>query len=328
MTATVATRSDRQIPRWLLGAMWVGLTIVLIVAGRDLPWRRAIEEARRIEVGWLFVSVAANLLILPLWAVEWRLLVPRAFSVTFRHMFEVVSITASVLNSVPFFAGEASGVALLIGRAGLSRGAALSVLAMDQLLVGFAKLAVIAAAALTVPIPGRLRAGILSLVIAVAALSAALLSLAHRWASLRDRLLNTPTRAREFVARLLAWGTHFDALRDPRLAWRLGSLALAKKAAELLGILAVQLAFGWEPSLSSGLLVLAALSITTLLPVAPANLGVYEATVFATYRYLGFPAETAVGVAIVQHLCFLLPALITGYLVLTMRQLRGTQPRA
>jgi uncharacterized membrane protein YbhN (UPF0104 family) len=76
-----------------------------------------------------------------------------------------------------------------------------------------------------------------------------------------------------------------------------------------------------EPSLSIALLVLAALAVTTLLPIAPANLGVYEATVFATYRFAGASAELALGMAIVQHLCFLLPMLLTGYVTLSVRQL-------
>jgi uncharacterized membrane protein YbhN (UPF0104 family) len=65
-----------------------------------------------------------------------------------------------------------------------------------------------------------------------------------------------------------------------------------------------------------------------LLPVAPANLGVYEATVFAAYRFLGVSAEAAVGIAIVQHFAFLLPALVTGYVTLTLRQLLPRRPLA
>ena len=49
-------------------------------------------------------------------------------------MFEVVSVTGAVLNTVPFFAGEATAVGLLVARAGLSAGATGSLLAMDQLL--------------------------------------------------------------------------------------------------------------------------------------------------------------------------------------------------
>jgi uncharacterized membrane protein YbhN (UPF0104 family) len=243
-------------------------------------------------------------------------------------MFEVVAITAAILNSVPFFAGEASAVALLIGRAGLSRGAALSVLAMDQLLVGLGKLAVLAAAAVYAPLPTWLRTGVLSLAIGVVALLSILLPLAHRWDSLKSRLLAHPSGLRRALARAVAWGAHLDAVRQPSRIWRVASLALAKKTVELIAILAVQVAFGLEPSVAGGLLILAGLSVTTLLPVAPANVGVYEATVFAIYRYLGVSSETALGLAVVQHVCFLLPALATGYLTLTLRQLLPRRLRA
>lgn len=327
MTTVAARAGDGRLPRWVLPGLWLILTVALAVAARGLPWQQAIGQMGRISGAWAFAAVAANLAILPLWAMEWRLLAPAAVRVGIAGMLHVVAVTASVLNSIPFFAGEASGVALLIARGGLSRGAALSVLALDQLLVGFAKLTVLAAAAATAPLPSGLRAGILSLVLGVAALVVALLLLAHGWSEIRDRLLSRPSRARELAARLVEWGTHFDALRDGGRMWRVAVLALAKKAAELLAIVAIQAAFGVEPSIASGLLVLAALAITTLLPVSPANLGVYEATVFATYRYLGVAADTALGLAIVQHLCFLLPMLATGYVMLTLQQLRLRRQR-
>lgn len=321
MTGATATIPERHSARWLVLAAWIALTLVLVATVPDLPWQRAVEQVRHTKVHWLIAAVVANAVILPLWAAEWRLLVPSAFRVGFNRMFEVVSVTAAVLNSVPFFAGEASAVALLITRAGVAQGAALSVLAMDQLLVGFAKLTVIAVAAVAVPLPPWLRTGVLSLVIGVAALSVGLLSLAQRWAAVRARLLGRPSRIRSMAARLIGWGKHLDALREPRRLLKLAALALAKKGAELLAVVAVQLAFGLEPSFGSALLVVAALAITTLIPVAPANLGVYEATVFASYRFLGLPAETAVGIAIVQHLAFLVPALATGYMILTLRQI-------
>lgn len=325
--ATIATEG-RRAPNWLLPIVWVAVTIALAVALPDLPWQRALDQVRHAEIIWLGAAIAANLLILPLWAAEWRLLAPGTARVAYARMFEVVAITAAVLNSVPFFAGEASAVALLVVRAGLSRGAALSVLAMDQLLVGLAKLAVLAAAAVYAPLPTWLRAGVLSLVVAVAALLSILVPLAHRWEEMRSRLLAHPSAFRRTLARVAAWGSHLDAVREPSRVWRVASLALAKKSVELLGILAVQAAFGLEPSVAGGLLILGALSVTTLLPVTPANLGVYEATVFASYRYLGSPVETALGIAVVQHLCFLLPALATGYLILTLRQLLPRRLRA
>lgn len=324
MTSVAAATTGRfRAARWLPWALWIGLTIALVVTVPALPWQRAVAELKGVRLFWAGVAILANLLILPLWAIEWRLLVPARFGVSLPRMFEIVAATAAVLNSVPFLAGEASAVLLLVVRANVPRGAALSVLAMDQLLVGFAKVTVVLLAALYAPLPDWLRTGVLGLLLGVAALAVVLFPLAHQWRRHRDRLPSGPGfNAAGRLARLLAWGEHFEALRAPRLLVRLVGLAVAKKGLELGAILAIQVAFGLDLRFDGAILVLAALALTTLVPVAPANLGVYEATVFAIYRFLGFPAETALGIAIVQHVCFLLPSTATGYLLVTLRPLR------
>lgn len=313
--------------RWWI-VLWLALTLAIAFAVPRLPWRSMFTELTRAHPGLIALAVIANFLILPLWALEWRLLAPRDRPVPYRTMFDVVSITASVLNSIPFLAGEISAIGLLIGRAGLSRGAAFSVLALDQVLVAFAKLAVLVAAALLAPLPAWLRDGVLTLGVILSSALLALLPLAHRWHQLQGWLLRSPSRLRIALADLAAWGTHFGALRSSRTVAAVAALALLKKAAELAAVLAVQMAFGVPPSLSVGLLVLGALAISTMLPVAPANLGVYEATVFGVYRYVGLPADTALGLALVQHAAFLLPALFTGYALLTWRQMTARLLRA
>ncbi len=323
---TVPTARTRR-ASWLLLAIWGALTIALVAAVPSLPWQRALAELRHAGFAWVALAIGLNLVILPLWALEWGLLVP-VVRVTFARMFEIVSVTAAVLNSVPFLAGEASAVALLIGRGGLGRGAALSVLAMDQLLVAFAKLATLALAAWLAPIPDWLRHGLATLVLAFGGMLIALLPLAHRWRQLRDRLDSRGTPARQTLAQLVAWGEHLDVLRAPGRISRAAVLALIKKAAELAAIIVIQAAFGLDPSVPAAALVLAGLALSTLLPIAPANLGVYEATVFAVYRYVGVPAETALGIAVVQHLCFLLPSVATGYLTLTLGEVRRRSPAA
>ena len=328
MSTAATPNGVRRTPAWLLPAVWAVLTIALVFAVRAMPWHRALDQARHIEPLWLAAAIVANLIPLPIWALEWRLLAPGTIRHAYARMFEVVSVMAAVLNSVPFFAGEASGVAMLIGRVGVSRGAALSVLAMDQLLGGLVKIVVLAAAAILVPLPTWLRAGIFVLVLGVVAMLAVFVPLAHGWDAIRIRMLLRPSKFRRVVARLASWGEHLDAIRETHRVWKVSLLALAKKSVELLGILAVQMAFGLEPSLASAVLVLAALAIATMMPVAPANVGVYEAMVFAAYRYVGVPVETALGLAVVQHVCFLLPMLGTGYLTLTLRQLRPRPPRA
>lgn len=316
-----ALEPTRQRRSWLAWGLWLVLTAALLVAIRNIAWTETIERLSAVRVGWVAGAIVANFAILPLWAAEWRLITPTAFYVAYARMFEIVTITASVLNSVPFFAGEASAVGMLIARARLSRSAAASVLALDQLLVAFAKLLVLALAAYLVPLPPWLRAGVSSLAIGFVALLLSLLVLAHSWERVHARMRGRAGRVGALATRVITWGRHLDALREKRRAAAAMTLALLKKAAEIAAIVAIQLAFGLEPSVPAAVLVVACLAITTLIPVAPANLGIYEATVFAAYRYMGVPADAAVGMALLQHAAFLVPSIVTGYVMATRAQL-------
>ena len=324
VSALEPTRPRRS---WLAWGLWLVLTAALLVAIRNIAWTETIERLSAVRVGWVAGAIVANFAILPLWAAEWRLITPTAFYVAYARMFEIVTITASVLNSVPFFAGEASAVGMLIARARLSRSAAASVLALDQLLVAFAKLLVLALAAYLVPLPPWLRAGVSSLAIGFVALLLSLLVLAHSWERVHARMRGRAGRVGALATRVITWGRHLDALREKRRAAAAMTLALLKKAAEIAAIVAIQLAFGLEPSVPAAVLVVACLAITTLIPVAPANLGIYEATVFAAYRYMGVPADAAVGMALLQHASFLVPSIVTGYVMATRAQLRA-RPRS
>jgi uncharacterized membrane protein YbhN (UPF0104 family) len=313
--------TSRRRSRLLSFALWVAVTTLVVAALRALPWESALEQVTHVRPAWVAAAVLCNLAILFVWAAEWRLLIPASVGVLYGAVFEVVSTMATVLNSIPFFAGEATGVALLIQRLGLARGAALSVLALDQLLSGISKLAVLAAVALFVPLPTWLRSGVVALVVAVGMLLVTLLGMAHGWQRVRARVMATPTRIRLLLARAIALGAHLEALRETRRSRQLLMLAASKKMAELAGILAIQAALGLSPSLGTGLLVLASVSVAALAPIAPGNVGVYEAAVFAAYRYANVPAETALALAVTQHVCFLVPMLATGYLTMSARQL-------
>jgi len=296
---------------WLLA--WLALSVALLAAIRVTPWARAAEVLLRQDARWAALAVALNLAILPLWAAEWVRLAPAAERPTWRRTLGVVALTSATLNTIPFFVGAATAVVLLVARAGLSRAGALAVLALDQLLVGVAKLAVIAVAALVAPIPVWLRSGVAAIVIGVV-----LGGLALFIAAGQRRSASAPG-ALSWVHR---WSARLDALRDGRRLAAVVALALLKKGAEVAAVLAAQHAVGIHLPWWSAVLVVAALGVGTLLPVAPGNLGTYEASAFVVYRSLGVPAHEALGLAIVQHLYFLAPAVGAGYLLLTVRQLR------
>ncbi|MEO8336819.1 MAG: lysylphosphatidylglycerol synthase transmembrane domain-containing protein [bacterium] len=295
-------------------AMVAGLAILsalLVFAARHLDVSRVVAELRTVRASWIVVALACYVAILPLWALQWRLLAPQTERNTFRRMLGVIAMTSSTHNTAAFLVGEATGGVLLATHVGLGRSAALSVIAMDQLLVGIAKLGVLTTAALTLTLPSWMSSGVTALAIGVASLLTCTVLAAWQYETIA-------TRAERFVpARAVAaFGSIGRALAPLRSLPRGGgalALALMKMFVEALAVLCVQRAFGIELPFTSAVLVLAALNLATLVPVVPGNLGVYEGAVVLIYTRLGVPAEQAVGVAVVQHACFFAALALPGY---------------
>src|SRR5262245_21931210 len=284
---------------------------------------------RTANPAWLLVAVIANAGILGFWSSFWRDLLPRGEQVSYGNMFRIASIASAVMNTVPFLAGHASSVVLLVRRGGVSNHGALSVLALDQLGEGLAKVIVFVAVAALTPIPPEMRAGILIASAGVAALFVVLIVIAHQNPSkprTTNQILRRPLRGHpaqdDGLARVRAfarrWANALDTLRSVRRsAAALGSV-LAMKAVEAIGIIAMQRSFGVELPIAGTLLVLAAILLATMIPLAPGNLGTYEAGVFFAYQYLGVSPEMSLALALVQHACFMIPAVGVGYVLLML----------
>ena len=287
------------------------VTALVVLAARRLSPARVLTELALARPGWILLALLCFVCILPLWALQWRLLVPAERRPRVWTMLGVVAMTSTVLNTTPLLVGEAAGVFFLVAEAGLSRVAAVSVLAMDQLFVGLAKLLVLAGAATTVTLPIWMARGAYALFTAVGLLLAGVVVVAWRADHLSrvlDRLI--PPRAARLV---VALGAALEPIRSTSRSGGALALALAKKVAEMLAILCVQRAFGVELHAASALVILAATNLATLLPVVPGNLGVYEAAVVLAYSYLGVPPERALGIAVVQHACYFVALAVPGY---------------
>lgn len=279
---------------------WVLATALLVVCARTVDWNRAAEVVATARPSWLGMAVLFNTAILVCWAAFWRALLPSGETpVGYRRMFEIVATASSLMNTVPFGGGHASSVVLLVRRAGTTQRGALSVLALDQLGEGVTKVSLFVLVALLVPLPMWMRAGVTTASLAVGAWFIALI-VASRWAH-ELHILNH-------------WRRSAGAL----------ACVVAMKGVEALALAAVQHAFGVSISAGGTLLVLAALILGTMLPVAPGNLGTYEASVFLAYRYLGVSPEQALTLAIVEHVCFLLPSAGIGYALISAHTLSRT----
>jgi len=275
---------------------------LLVIAVQRMDLGRAAAQLTAVRGEWLVLAIASYAAILPLWAWQWRLLSPRGPEARRGDMLGVVALTSSVLNTTPMLVGEATAVVLLVTRAGLDRATALSVLAMDQLLVGVAKLGVLALAAVVAPLPEWMTRAVLGLLASLVLLGVALVVAAWRHADVEGAMAHVvPPRV---AATLGEFARSLEPLRSADRGLPALGLALLKKAAEVAAIVCVHRAFGLPGSIAVAIVVLAVLNLATLLPVVPGNVGVFEAGIVLALTRFGISPEQALGVAVVQHLCY------------------------
>jgi len=220
-------------------------------------------------------------------------------------------------NTIPFPGGHAVGVMALARRAEVGHTVALSVLALDQLMEGFAKIFILTLVAIFVPIPDRMGQAIIVFVVLIGIFALIMFYLAHKKLSVPE---NKETKSfvgklKKFVSR---WSVHLEVLRDFRI-FSLGLLlALVMMFAQTLGIWAVQKSLGLDLPTWAPILAMGALNLATVLPITPGNFGVYEGTAFLVYQFCGLAPELALSLALLQHLCFLVPMIGAGYLCLLL----------
>lgn len=322
---TSALKSKKK--RWLYILAWAVASICIYLAVRKLQWESVLVELKNAHLFWLALAMAGNGFVLVLGTLQWLNFLPRDYHIGFPRMIEVNALVAMTSNTVPFLAGPALAIVLLAKREKVGHAVALSVIALDQFAEGFAKFSLFLLVIVLAPIPDWMRQGIIIALSAIFLLFAVLFFFAfrHRHFKIFMSRQSHPRwyKVWRFISR---WAHHLEALRSVRIfAVGMGT-ALAMKGAEVFAIWAIQKSFGVDLPLWTIFVVLASVSLVTMVPVAPGNLGIYETTVFFVYQYLGLPAEQALGLAILQHLCLLIPHIGAGYLILIFRNFYPLPP--
>ena len=293
--------------------MWFFVAGLFYLGLQSIDLDRAWIEFSRADPFWLLCAVFFNACILLVWTLLWRLLLPEKCSVPFSRIFQANSYMSTSCNTIPFPGGHAVGVMALARRAEVGHSIALSVLALDQLMEGFAKIFVLTLVAIFVPLPEPMRQGILVFVFVIGFFAAIMFYLAHKQPRIKEDTVSFMGKVRRFVSR---WSVHLEILRDVRIFSFGLLLAFLMMFAQTLGIWAVQKSLGLDLPFWAPILVMGALNLATVLPVTPGNFGIYEGTAFLAYQFYGLSSESALSLALLQHLCFLIPMVGSGYLVL------------
>ena len=308
--------------RWQGIVGWAILVALVAVAANGLEWPRVLGAAVRAEPGWLAAAVLANGTILFFATAEWLLFVPAGARVHPRTMFSIVAVTSTVSNGAPLLAGHATGIHLLATRAGLGHAGGVSLTILDQIAEGLAKWTLLILAAAIVP-GFEYRAAGMTILLGAPALAIGFAALSRR-RDLLDRLAGEADGRMGAVLRFVSQTTHrLDAIRRPAL-FALGvALALAKKVAEALAIAAIALALGVDLLPWHVVGALLAVSLSTMVSITPANLGVYEGSLFLVLRATGVDTDLALAMALLSHVAYLLPVAGTGLAIESLRIWRG-----
>jgi uncharacterized membrane protein YbhN (UPF0104 family) len=319
----------RPVPVRLLVTLLV--TVALLALLLQAPWPQILAALLAANPLWLALAVLISATVFPLWVVQWQTLAGGRNAVALARMAEVVALSALANATLFKVAGLASAGALLVGRAGLSAAAAVSVLTLDQVLAGLAKVLVLGLAVMLVPLPAvavQTMLGFSGLVLGLAAIVVLLACRPGMTAALAATRWPAIARAGDFLGRVSA---SLAVLRSPDRAGLVVLLAVAKKTAEVMAAYGVQLACGIDASPAAAVLVVAAVGLVTVLPIVPGNLGVFTAGVYAAYRFLGIDPSPALAAGLLLHAVEFLPTLIFGYGALlagrrTARRASSPQP--
>ncbi|HVU33956.1 MAG TPA: lysylphosphatidylglycerol synthase transmembrane domain-containing protein [Opitutaceae bacterium] len=288
--------------RWLWPVAFLTATVCLVIFLRAIDVRAAMRTIAGASPGWIAAAVFANFAVLPLMTEQWRHLLPRGKRPRWGTLWTCVTVSMASMNTLPFGGGHAVAAGLLVTTEITDVPGAVSLLALEQLCEGLARIALLIAVIATAPLPWIWQRLTWILPVAVLAGFAALWCLA-RTAAMHPE--GTGWRAR--------WGRHLDVLRRPRVFLFAATLSVAMKVLALAAVFAVQEALGIHLSLGATLLVLAAVTFATAMAVSPGNVGTYELAAIAAYRLAGVPAAESAALGLALHACFLLPMLGVGY---------------
>ena len=301
--------------RLVLIAVWVLLAAGLGYAVSSLSWREVLAAAMRADPLWLLIALGVNLANAPLWALCLRCLIGREANMSLAGLTRILAVVAAAIQAFSVLGGGATAFLLVTGRLGLSRTAAVSLLALDTLTTGLTKTLVMGAALAIMPgsavlqgIGAGLLAGALAGLVAFVVFSRSrtrLYKLAARFGG----------RARVWIQHLGDLTSHLDAVRSPA---RLGGAVffmLSRRMTEGLAAWCVALACGIPVGPEIILMVVASIAISTLIPGPPGHVGLYELAVVGAYQWVGVAPETALAAAVLQHAAFLLAMVVPGALL-------------
>jgi len=287
------------------------------LAVRDAHPDEVWDALQQANAWWAFPSLAVLAGAVALRALRWQLLFHRETRPPFGAAAAASLVGLAVNSLLPLRAGEAARVIALNRRARTSPVESAATVALERVLDVFCLLLILLAALPWLPEVDWVGAAAaialaLALVLGAAALLFALYG--ERPFHALDRLLRRlPFGHLEWVEHVGAsLGRGLVGLRDPRVALTAFVLTTASWLLTGVSFWLLTLAFDLDLPLVAGVLVLAAVGFSVILPAAPGGLGVFEAATVVALAAYDISASEALSYAFTLHALNLIPYVVAG----------------
>ena len=277
----------------------------------DEVWE-ALENA---NIWWVLPSFAVLVAAVAVRVLRWQLLFHEDTRPSYRATAAAALVGLAVNSLLPLRAGEAARVIALNRRARTSPIESVATVALERILDVLCLLLLLLAA-----LPWLPEVDWVGAAAAVAlALTALLVGAALAFALFGDR----PFHALDRVLKRLPFGHRVEhvganlrrglvALRDPMLAVTAVVLTVVSWLLTSVSFWLLTLAFDLDLPLVSGVLILAAVGFSVILPAGPGSLGVFEAATVVALAAYDVPASAALSYAFTLHAVNLIPYIVAG----------------
>ncbi len=304
---------------WRIGGMLLGTAaggLLLWYVTRGIDFSLLVEHGSEIRPGSVLLALLLVTALLWLSACEWKLFLSAANRRPVIRLYRIVAVMSLLQNVVHHLAGHAYALFQLVRGEGLSPAAAASIIALDQVAEGFAKFGLIAPLAFYVAIPGPLGLTAAGLAVGAVSLYALLLFAAAAARRRRSNAGENSDADPRWLRIFTAWGGQLADVMSPRRMLIATILACTKKLLRAGAVYCVQASLSLALPWYVPLIVVGAVDVATLIPIAPGHLGIFEAAVCLVYSRHGVEPERALLVALLFHAVSLYATIAPGLAVI------------
>ncbi len=299
----------------IAGLLLSALLVYLSIRGIHPP--DVAEGFRTFRYGYLPAVLAAMLLMQILRSIRWGLVLRPLEKIDQISLFSVTSVGFLAIIAIPARLGELARPYLITKKSRIKMSAALGTIVVERVLDSLTVLIIAVFVLFFTPLPTWLiRSSILFLLLTIALVSAMILMIVKREASLRvlgPLIGKLPERYAERVTRLIS---HFiDGFRimvDPALLISVTGFSIAIWLVDVGAIYLLFLAVGFHLPVVASFVLMIILIIGIAIPTAPGFIGNWHYFCILGLSLFGVPKADALTFAIIYHVLSIGVVIVLG----------------